>query len=824
MPLYRDGTVSLTLGSPTVVGVGTAFHENAGPGDLLIVGLDLYEVLSVQGDLALTLSGPAKADYTGTAYTLAKGLLSENVLYLMRKIEEFLSDRQRSTGSFDVWVNGLAGGGDGEGRYPLVDRYGVTRMVKSPLQLEADGTSLTSDLQAALDEAILKLAQLGDFEAGVEAVAVSAAVAVAAKDAAALSAANALTSQGVSEDSANAAALSFVAADAAETAARAAQLVTETARDIALAARAEAEASKVAAEAARVVAVAKASEASASEASALAARIAAEAAEEAAEIAQVAAEAARAEAALFASAAAASEASAANSQGAASTSETNAHASELAAAAAATAALLSQNAGAVSEAASASAAEVALISQNAAAASEGAAAGSEAAAAAAAFFASNAEVAAKAARDAALLSENEAEASALVALDADAAATAAKVAAATSEANAAAHAAATSSDANTSAAKASEAAASAAAAAASAQQAAELVLGEVFDDTQTSQLSGWTSAKIHSEIASQVGAVPNVTPTSDGLMATGDKVKLDGVADGATANDTDEALRSRSSHTGVQSINTIEGLAEALAAAGPVKTVAGVSPGSDGAVPLTAEDVGADAAGTAEEMVAMLADGLAAIAMSGSWNDVEGKPLVIGAGPTQQAAREALGLGSVNDVGAASLRDRSTHTGEQSIGTITGLQVALDATAASSEVGTLDLLTTTAKSTVVDAINEVNGKTGGTGVVYRPIVVQEKSAAIAASNIDFSVAAAQTKTITAATTFTVSNAPPAGMVGCAILDLTNGGAFTLTFPAGSKWAAGTKPTFTAAGRDKLAVMTIDGGVTLDWMLLAGDIK
>lgn len=60
------------------------------------------------------------------------------------------------------------------------------------------------------------------------------------------------------------------------------------------------------------------------------------------------------------------------------------------------------------------------------------------------------------------------------------------------------------------------------------------------------------------------------------------KTKLDGIAAGATANDTDANLKSRSNHTGTQAIGTIVGLEAALAskaaAAGvPVKTVAGTT-------------------------------------------------------------------------------------------------------------------------------------------------------------------------------------------------------------------------------------------------------
>ncbi|WP_197435857.1 hypothetical protein [Agrobacterium vitis] len=57
-----------------------------------------------------------------------------------------------------------------------------------------------------------------------------------------------------------------------------------------------------------------------------------------------------------------------------------------------------------------------------------------------------------------------------------------------------------------------------------------------------------------------------VTTVTDGLMAVADKLKLNGIATGATANATDAALRDRSSHTGEQAMATITGLIAALAA------------------------------------------------------------------------------------------------------------------------------------------------------------------------------------------------------------------------------------------------------------------
>lgn len=56
---------------------------------------------------------------------------------------------------------------------------------------------------------------------------------------------------------------------------------------------------------------------------------------------------------------------------------------------------------------------------------------------------------------------------------------------------------------------------------------------------------------------------PNVTTAVNGLMLSTDKVKLDGIAVSATANDTDANLKNRANHTGTQPFSTISGTATA---------------------------------------------------------------------------------------------------------------------------------------------------------------------------------------------------------------------------------------------------------------------
>jgi hypothetical protein len=223
---------------------------------------------------------------------------------------------------------------------------------------------------------------------------------------------------------------------------------------------------------------------------------------------------------------------------------------------------------------------------------------------------------------------------------------------------------------------------------------------------------------------------------------TAEKSKLAGVAEGATANSTDAQLRDRATHTGTQAITTVSGLQAALDT--KVDKVAGKG--------LSTEDYT-----TAEKSK------LAGVAAGATANSTD-----------------------------AQLRDRATHTGEQAIASVTGLQSALDAKAP------------TATPTI-------------TGL-------REVRAALPANNIDLATGNVFTKTISGATTLTVSNVPAAGTTASFILDLTNGGSAGITWWAGMKWAGGTVPTLTAAGRDVLGFFTHDGGTTWTGLVLGKDVK
>lgn len=103
-------------------------------------------------------------------------------------------------------------------------------------------------------------------------------------------------------------------------------------------------------------------------------------------------------------------------------------------------------------------------------------------------------------------------------------------------------------------------------------------------------------------------------------------------------------------------------------------------------------------------------------------------------------------------------------------------------------------------------------------------VFSELRVAMPANNIDLAAANIFTKTISTATTLTVSNVPSSGTAATFILDLTNGGAGTITWWSGVKWAGGTAPSLTASGRDVLGFFTHDGGTIWTGILLAKDAK
>lgn len=78
---------------------------------------------------------------------------------------------------------------------------------------------------------------------------------------------------------------------------------------------------------------------------------------------------------------------------------------------------------------------------------------------------------------------------------------------------------------------------------------------------------GYTTGATAGTVTSSTGAnasLPAATTAAAGLLSATDKVKLNGIAAGATVNSTDAALLDRGNHTGAQAISTVSGLQAAL--------------------------------------------------------------------------------------------------------------------------------------------------------------------------------------------------------------------------------------------------------------------
>jgi len=93
-----------------------------------------------------------------------------------------------------------------------------------------------------------------------------------------------------------------------------------------------------------------------------------------------------------------------------------------------------------------------------------------------------------------------------------------------------------------------------------------------------------------------------------------------------------------------------------------------------------------------------------------------------------------------------------------------------------------------------------------------------------AQTFDLETANAFSATLDQASAFTFSNPPTTGNFGSFVLELTNGDAYTITWPASVDWAGGSAPTLTSSGVDILAFVTRDGGTTWHGYVMSTDSK
>lgn len=181
---------------------------------------------------------------------------------------------------------------------------------------------------------------------------------------------------------------------------------------------------------------------------------------------------------------------------------------------------------------------------------------------------------------------------------------------------------------------------------------------------------------------------------------------------------------------------------------------------------------------------------------------------------------------AVSDANLATLAGTETLTGKTiafADNTLTG--VASTSTSQTLTNKTINLANNTVTGTIADfntAVSDANLATiAGTETLTGKTITgtKETKVAVAASAIDLATANYFSKTISGATTFTISNSPASGTAVSFILDITNGGSAVVTWWSGVKWPFGTPPTLTASGRDVLGFFTHDGGTTWNGFVL-----
>lgn len=190
--------------------------------------------------------------------------------------------------------------------------------------------------------------------------------------------------------------------------------------------------------------------------------------------------------------------------------------------------------------------------------------------------------------------------------------------------------------------------------------------------------------------------------------------------------------------------------------------------------------------------------------------------------PTSTYAGFKISHGALNLTGASDYTDLkirpSFGTGIASVADVTAIRFVNTQPRSYPDValvpfgGNVGVGTTTPTAKL-----DVNG-------ISRSLNAREIKIAMGSADIDLSAGGFFTKTISGATTFTVSNAAPSGTSTSFILDLTNGGSAAITWWAGVKWAGGTAPTLTSSGRDVLGFFTHNGGTTWTGLLLGKDVK
>lgn len=185
------------------------------------------------------------------------------------------------------------------------------------------------------------------------------------------------------------------------------------------------------------------------------------------------------------------------------------------------------------------------------------------------------------------------------------------------------------------------------------------------------------------------------------------------------------------------------------------------------------------------------------------------------------SATNVTASGTLGVTGASTFTGTLSALGNASVGGTLGVTGASTFTGTVAALGNATVggtLGVTGASTFTGTISALNKVTLASAIHEARVDLST------ATEINVSQANYFIRTITTNTTFTVTGTPATGTVASFILDLTNGGAGTITWASGTVWAGGTAPTLTASGRDVLGFFTHNGGGAYNGFVLGKDVK
>lgn len=147
-------------------------------------------------------------------------------------------------------------------------------------------------------------------------------------------------------------------------------------------------------------------------------------------------------------------------------------------------------------------------------------------------------------------------------------------------------------------------------------------------------------------------------------------------------------------------------------------------------------------------------------------------------------------------------------------------------TTLNSCVDTLVTNDTNLQTTADAALPKAGGTMTGNVTTFTSAATRvDKGSVSGTVNFDLTTANAFTLTISGAATLAAPTGATTGTVAnWMVWRMTNGGSATLTWNSAYKFPGGTKPTFTAAGKDDLAWLSWDNGTTWELAGYALDVK